>query len=386
MRSPQQNATDQTANFFWVLVMIFGAALVVWWLRPQWIVVPIFDFRLVEVYMLKGLITSWDEFARMLHLPMPSMHDLNVIEHFILTTHPSKVDFDDFSQVNVYLGHWMRYPVIAILLAMAAIVHFKHTSLRFRTAYSMKALRKSEVENWPQITPVLSLDLVKEDLEKGPWAMAKLPLDFCREYDMLEQKKKGDKNVWAVKQGPAYRLFAMQLGHLWPGATRLPIHVKALIAIFIARAERDGRASHQFLSQIAASAATGKLDFTGVTEYIQAHQDSRIIKWLEKRHAYTNTLMASMLEIARAEGVLATAEFLWLKPVDRRLWFMLNSVGRQTAVIEVSGLFAHWLAEKKLKQAIKTPMVKEAVVGLEEAIENILYVDEGDQWRTTNAA
>ena len=57
-------------------------------------------------------------------------------------------------------------------------------------------------------------------------------------------------------------------------------------------------------------------------------------------------LIASLLEMARIDGVLASAEFLWLKPVDRRMWYMLNCVGRQTAVAEIAGLFAHWQAEK----------------------------------------
>ena len=90
-----------------------------------------------------------------------------------------------------------------------------------------------------------------------------------------------------------------------------------------------------------------------------------------------------MLEVARVDGVLATAEFLWLKPVDRRFWYMMNSVGRQVSVVEVSGPFAHWLAEKKVGRALKTPMVKEAVVALEEAMEGILVVNKEDSWHSS---
>ncbi len=86
--------------------------------------------------------------------------------------------------------------------------------------------------------------------------------------------------------------------------------------------------------------------------------------------------MASLLEIARIEGVLTTAEFLWLKPVDLRLWYMLNSVGRQTAVVEIAGLFAHWRAEKRLERPLRTPMVKGAVTVLEKDITTVLYISE----------
>ena len=99
-------------------------------------------------------------------------------------------------------------------------------------------------------------------------------------------------------------------------------------------------------------------------------------------HAYVGTLMASLLEIARIEGVLATAEFLWLKLVDRRLCYMLNSVGRQATIVEVAGLFAHWRSEKRLER----PLVKEAVTALEKDITTVLYILEEERWHTSRAA
>ncbi len=178
----------------------------------------------------------------------------------------------------------------------------------------------------------------------------------------------------------------LQMGPLWKGCDALPIHIKALLIIFVARAQREHKVAEQLLEQIAASASHGKLDFTGVTEHLEKYKNSKLIKWLEGRHAYVGTLMASLLEIARSDGVLATAEFLWLKPVDRRLWYMLNNVGRRTAVVEVSGLFAHWLAEKKLQRPLRTPMVKEAVVALRDAVKEIRYVGDEEKWHTSHAA
>ena len=105
---------------------------------------------------------------------------------------------------------------------------------------------------------------------------------------------------------------------------------------------------------------------------------------MASRHAYVSTLLASLLEAAREGGVLATAEFIWLKPLNRKLWYLLNSVGRQTAVIEAAGPFSHWLAEKRVKRALKVPMIKTAVDALEESIADSLYVDRGDSWHTPN--
>ena len=171
-------------------------------------------------------------------------------------------------------------------------MYFRHTSHRFQKEYSMDQLRKQESQNWPQITPVLSLDLLKEDLDIGPWAMAKVPLDFCKEHDMLIMGEGEDnKMVWKLKAEPAYRVFALQLGAPWRGIQALPIHIKALMVIFLARALRQRDIANRFLKQIAASAGHGKLDFTGVEEQLEEISRRQAIKMVGKppclcRHVY----------------------------------------------------------------------------------------------------
>lgn len=386
MRGQQQNATDQTANFFWVLVIIVAVFLITWWLARQWIVLPVYLVRYYEMDLVKYVLEAWASFANILHLPTPNTSELDVLQKYIMLANPKSVLFSDFTKLNVYVGNWVRYPSVFILFILAFVIHFRHVSTKYRQVYSMDSLKKLEVENWPQITPVLSLDLVKEDPEKGPWAMTKRPLDFCKENNLLSVEVVNGKSEWGLSRGPAARVFALQLGSLWKEPQTLPIHIKALLVIFLARADNDRDVAKRLLGQISASAACGKLDFTGVEDLLKKYQNSHILKWLTKRHAYVYTMMATLLEIARTDGVLASAEFLWLKPVDRRLWYVLNSVGRQTAVVEVAGVFAHWIAEKKIGRALKTPMVKEAVTGLEQAIKETLYIGEGERWHTINVA
>jgi len=127
------------------------------------------------------------------------------------------------------------------------------------------------------------------------------------------------------------------------------------------------------LKQIGSSATSDKLDFSGVKELVAKHKNSKYAQFAEQKHAYLLTVMATLLELARTDGVLATAEFLWLKPIDRPLWYMLNSVGRQTAFPEIAGVFAHWVAEKRLDRPLKVPMVEEAVKALEMAMKEIKY-------------
>jgi intracellular multiplication protein IcmP len=381
----QQQAGDQISNFFWIIVLVAGVVLFTWWLKREWIVDPVFQFRVYESYLLEWAMDLWVKFTHLvpwLHLPSPNTQELGYMRDYMTTTPTEYVKFPAFAMINYQIGYWTRYPIMLILGCLAIFVYFRHTSHRFQKEYNMEQLKKQESQNWPQITPVLSLDLLKEDLDQGPWAMAKVPLDFCKEHDMLSIGEGEDnKMVWKLKSEPAYRIFALQIGAPWRGVTVLPIHLKALMVIFLARALRQRDVANRFLKQIAASAGHGKLDFSGVEEQILEYQEAKPLKWLENRHAYAGTLFASLLEMARIDGVLASAEFLWLKPVDRRMWYMLNSVGRQTAVVEVAGLFAHWHAEKKLKRPLKNPIVGEAVRALEEEVGRILYIPESEKWQ-----
>lgn len=382
-----QSQTDQTANFFWLLILIFLGLLALWWVDHTYIVTAFMAVRGFEIDLVKWFADGYTYLADYFHLPTPTLHHSLAWWQNFIATHPdhSKVTFDQIMAMSHDVGQWLRFPVIIILVVLAMVIYFRHSTSRFIRTYSMDSFRKSEVVLWPQIAPVVSLDLVKEDINKGPWAMAMLPLDYCKQYQLIEPAKLDHETVWVIKKGDAYRQFVMQLGQLWQGPEKLPIHLQALFVAFVAHAERKSEDAQKILQQVAASSASGKLNFTGVKEMVAKYRQSTIINWLDKRHAYVGSYMASLLELCRVNGVMASSEFLWLKPLDRRMWYMLNSVGRQTSVIEVSGLFAHWLAEKRLKRALKAPMVKMAVVALEVAVSEILFVADEDQWHSNEA-
>ena len=185
----------------------------------------------------------------------------------------------------------------------------------------------------------------------------------------------GRSNVTVSLLRPeAYQVFALQLGPFWPGVDHINIHTKALCAVFAARANRDTQTAFKLLQHIAGSGITGQLDFTGTQELYDKHKGSKIFTRVIERHAYTLTVLSLLIIAAREDGVLALADFLWLKLVDRRMWFMMNTVGRQTPPAEVAGPFAHWNAERLLGRKISTPMVEEAVNALEAALKDVLYI------------
>lgn len=64
------------------------------------------------------------------------------------------------------------------------------------------------------------------------------------------------------------------------------------------------------------------------------------------QHAWKNTAMVAITRLARKEaGVFPTANFLWLKLLDRTLWYSLNNAGNAVSSIESAGVHAHYRAE-----------------------------------------
>jgi intracellular multiplication protein IcmP len=368
-QSSQQGGDNSLAPF-WILVGTFAVGWLVWHFAHEQIAMSVMYVRLWE--------------ARFISLFVESASSLvKTIEG----TSPATMSFTDLANISTRVGDYLRYPIALLLGILTVIIYFSSATLRYKKVYSMRSLRTAEKENWPQITPVVNLDLVKEDINEGPWAMAASPMQFAKKHRLLQEERvvsetdllATEQVIATLRREEAYQVFALQIGRYWTSPEDLNIHTKALFAVFAARANRDRDGANKLLREIAASTETGKLDFSGVKSLFEKHKQNKMVIKVCSKHAFILTVMASMLLLAREDGVLATADFLWLKPVDRSLWFMLNSVGRQTPFTEVSGPFAHWLAERKIGRKLNVPMIEEAVNALESALKEIIYVPDEEK-------
>lgn len=368
--SQQSGQPDNSSALLWIVSALLITAAGIWFAFKKQIITFYFTIKLWEINLI-SLFT----------------HRLDDVKTSILMTDPNQFTFKEVLKVGDAVGEYLSVPFAIILFILAFVVFFGNSARVFKRTYSMRDLLELEKVNWPQITPISKLDLIKTDIDKGPWAMAVTPMMFCKRHKLLEERKRlpqegMTKKEWnqievTLKRGLANKVFALQLGPLWHGTAKLPPHVQALFAAFAARNNGDAKAAGDLFSQLSASSIT-QLDFTGVEELLKKYEGTKAIQRVINTHAYVLTVMASMIEAAREDGVQASADFLWLKPVDRRLWYMLNTVGRQTPFVEVAGPFAHWIAERDLGRKILVPMVEEATNALENALKDIVYKsDEG---------
>jgi intracellular multiplication protein IcmP len=359
---------DVSMNFLWLLGSIMVAAVVIWLLfKPQLVTAYLY----VKLYEAKFVAL----FSPLRMAPVQARITA-------LLQAPGKIDVRTLILMGHMVGGWFRIPFGLIFLGFAVVVYLGNTTRVFRNIYNLASFAKAEAGNWPQISAVLPLNLIKQDIDKGPWAMALTPMQFAKRHRLIDEVVRQNLETvsWrdreiteaVLRKGAANQVFAMQLGPLWQGVDKLPPYTRALFAAFASRINAESKPAVDLFIQLARTCTT-KLDYTGVDALIKKHYDTKLVQQIVHSHAYVYTMLASMLQGAREDGVQASADFLWLKPIDRRLWYILNTVGRQTPFVEVAGIFAHWTAEKETGKGLFVPMVDEATKALERALKDVLY-------------
>src|SRR5262249_3370460 len=217
----------------------------------------IYQSKLYEITALQYVFDHWNAWVGKFHLPAFLTVDISGLSQWLKAIHQGKVapEYKMLVEILSDVGSYLRYPAVAILLLYAYIVYTKSVVLKFQTVFSMKSMRQYEQKDWPQITPVVSLNLAKEDINKGPWAMAMSPMQFGKAYRLLEEKTGDDgKPAVTLIRSEAYQVFVMQLGTLWTHVNALPIYTKALFAIFAASANNDRDSANKLIKQINDSA------------------------------------------------------------------------------------------------------------------------------------
>lgn len=362
----------------WIIGGTFFLGTVIWWsFAPQ------LKFFFIKVRLIQLTILYW--VLKFLPLQSAFIDVTNALE-LTRTMTPGNINLTAAEYVSTVVGEIYRWPILIFLVFFAYVMYVKNIKMRYKKHYNMQQLAQQERTEWPQINPVLDLDLVAADIDSGPWAMSTPPVAFCRQHGLLEVAiappaagtiNKAPKFKATLNKAKTEHIFAQQLGRMWRGPEQLPLHRKALFAAFIARGMRDTQKAQNLIRQINFSAtgdASKELDFTGADELLAKHYESKQVQDIVGAHAYELTLFMAIFLFARQDGVFPTSDFLWLKPRDRSFWYVLNSVGRQTPCCESAAVQAHFLAEKALGRALSVPMIGEATKALELALNDIIYI------------
>lgn len=358
-----QGGGDHSLAPVWIMALVLFSLYFVWKVWHVQIVAFIFYLNKVQAALVNVFL---DE------------DKLRTYIYLMQTLDPRAVQFEQLVDFTNFIGSYIRYPVIAILVVLSLILYKSDRTLRYKKKHSMQSLKQQEQKNWSSIVPVVAVDLVAEDINTGPWAMALTPMEFARKHNLLKKNDvlldnliPGQEMTAGLRRGDAKRVFTLQLGPAFNGFMNTPDYVQALAAAFMARMNRDKKSAEEILSSLDKLYVSRNFKGTNYLSVLKKYENTEIVQEVCVKHAYLLTAMASLLQASRDDGVVPSSGFLWLKTVDRRLWYMLNCVGRQTPYAEVGGPFAHWRAEIVMGRSSRAPMIDEAIKALEIAIKEV---------------
>lgn len=273
-------------------------------------------------------------------------------------------------QINTVAMTPMRWVYGAILAFFAYWALFRGPETYYRRKMGLDALINAQAPNFPVIKPFTKFNPSNQPFRPPG---ARVPADLPLFAEALGPEEWLAFNQIPVPDGEideeaARAAFIKQLGAPWRGAHNLPDYKKILLAAFCLKAARKRGESDELLSKIAACWDSEKglqIPSKLVSEANRVLKNKELSgKALSKanRHAFQTTAMMRALQAGRSEGgVLAPAQFVWLRGYDRDLWYPLNNLGRNTYHMEAIGAIAHFKQEKITDRPIPRPKVDDAV-------------------------
>jgi len=286
----------------------------------------------------------------------------------------TQIDFESIKVMTALAVVPLRYFIIGVLGILSLIVMFKGPGTYYRRRMGLEALMAEQAKSFPTIAPFLKFDPRKLPFRApGQPVPSQLPM-FSEALTPEEWMAYHEVsfNGGKLDTGRAYQALALQLGKRWQGPLKLPVHMQGLYAAFALKHVRKRKQCDDLLNALALSwsADNGfKPSSKLVSEIRKVIKDPKLGGALQKYadlHAYETTALLRCLQRAREEGgVLAPAQFVWLRGHDRTLWYPLNNLGRKSYHAEAAGALVHYTNELIAGQRIPTPRFDEVIKGLE---------------------
>ena len=318
----------------------------------------------------------------------------------LINCDPATLTRENITAILRYSGEWIRWPYALVLLLLGGLAVLYGRTADLTRRFSMDSLLKNNAEQFPCLRPVVDRGkylLSPESRDSGPWRIARTPVQFCLENGLLVDKEnkpvsagKALKNGMSDENLEAYgamefskenatKVLTGQLGNKFDCLLLLSECRFILAAAFMAYAEGDKKSCMDILDAVSCSYSEEngicsvnlleQEDFLEKAEsLIMKHRTVLKAPLLLRHAAFELPWFMALLTRARQKGVLACSQFLWLRPLDRPLWYALNQCGGNTAWAEGLAAWAHYAAEEKAGTSLNKPHIAKAVHSLREAL------------------
>ena len=319
---------------------------------------------------------------------------------YISNLDPALLTWERMQAVLSYTGKWIRWPYGLFLVLCGLLSFFMGRVRGLVRRLNMESLLRHNAESFACLHPVVGRGkelLDPGSYDSGNWRIARSPLQFAAEHGLLLDEK---GEAYAVDQitrrglgfneAPAYgharldedktlAVLLDQLGSAFGGFKALTPGRKALAAAFLAYADGDKQECLGILNDIARSYTEQdgdpncplleQEDFAKRLETMgDKHKGIAAEQGIARHSAFELVWFMALLTRARKKGVLASSQFLWLRPLDRPLWYALSQCGGRAAWAEGFAAWAQYAAEEKAGKALPEPHLTQAVTALREAL------------------
>ena len=266
----------------------------------------------------------------------------------------------------------MRWIFVVLSGCAATWCLMKGPGTDFRDSLNIDSLIVRQSENFPVISPFKKFN--PADVTPRPpgapvpaelphFAEALAPEEWIAYFSIPVPDGKVDEAAVAKQ-------LTRQLCGRWRGVKKLKPHQQVLLAAFCLKASRKRDEADVLLGRIAQCWTADKglqlsKDKTLVKEARQILSTKALAQITLSncnKHAFVTTAMIRGLQTARDEGgVMAPAQFVWLRAYDRALWYPMNNLGRKAFHTEALGAMAHFRAEKLTNRPIPVPKIDDGV-------------------------
>jgi len=373
MSDGKQNGASDAAVGWGILGVIFAAlAYLVWWLAGEEIRGALRWVRFGEMWLISHFI------GENYMVPWQNQ-EVNFKEWLraIPDIPASRIDGEMLSVMSALALYPVRWGIAGIIFLIGIWAYIKGPGSQYITIFNLDGLIKFQSQAFPVISPFVKFNPANlSPRPPGSPVPAELPL-FAEALGPEEWIAYNSIPVpdGKIDRDSTFKAFTKQLGPRWRGAKNLPPYKQILLASFCLKAARKRADADDMLGRLARCWTHDK--------GLKLSKDKKLLREARRilsnrdlaaktlsncnQHGWQTTALMRGLATAREEGgVLAPAQFVWLRAYDRNLWYPLNNLGRQSYHMEALGAMAHYKAEKMAQRPIPKPKVDFAVDSIEE--------------------
>lgn len=382
-----QKGDNEDGILTWMALGLFVAAvifLLLWFTASNKIVyyfTPIMDFFALPYRLIP------DAFAGTVKADLDFTYKL-------FRSYPNRVGMMDWlDYVNTALKP-LSIVLIGTMFWLFKRQHKKVKAQNVNRKITPKDLAQDMMKVFPDIAPVVCIQekLVANNMPK--WARQVFPEELLRKAKyqgkpiLVPDPKRGELAVdedrlrgyfEEVKTWKHENTKLLVSKHLGRQIVDIRLDAKNKEAVFVDRLSDSGKAIFAILAPYAFGGAAGKKESSAVaaalnmsaygselgmanlsipsaSESFNKWRKHPLAKRLAKVHHWENTFLHALLEQARRSGKIGTWSFIWLKPTNRVLYYVLNTTGRKTPHSEAAVTFSQFQFEERAAKSGRLPI------------------------------